>query len=374
MNLTCVGPASYADPRMRVKRGEVTKCAAEEALKYLYSPSLGNVFAEKPPFHAWFYRKNGHSRWVPRLERAGAREEGWKEVAQEELFTKATHVLLLRQMGLGDMLMLTPTIRALRRDCGKRVSLITLEKYLPLFDDNPWLDRAWGFDSYEEAGFDAGSYDFFGNLLWWVEFHPDNGQKPRIDLFAEGAGLSELTDHFLDYRVTDAERAWAQAAMADWPRPVTIIQGGSYALQRRLPQELITGIASGLPGTPLLLGEVDAAMPPNGRALANKTTLREAAALVEAADLVVAPDSGLAHVAGAVGTRCVVVISTIPYHLRYSYYPGHTWVDGTPVRGNCYCTDARHCKVYDREPPCLQAVTPGMVLEAAEVALAGGDH
>jgi heptosyltransferase-2 len=106
--------------------------------------------------------------------------------------------------------------------------------------------------------------------------------------------------------------------------------------------------------------EVVARTVPGARSLAGRTRLDELAALCAAARLVIANDSGLAHLAAAVGAPTVVVFGstssawTAPLgeHVRVVQRP--------PVCSPCF---QRECSIGYR---CLEAVTVGAVLGAAE--------
>lgn len=370
MKIECVGPIDFTEGTFKMVRGEVVEFDTDRALQALHTPGSAELFAEECPFELWLVRKNGHKWWISRRLRRPLRDEGWKQAEPAEVLAQATHVLVLRQMGLGDMLMLTPTLRALSRDLGKRVSLMTHERYRPLFAGNPYLDKVWGFDTYADEGFRAEDYDGFLNLLWFVEYDDRNNAMPRTDLFAEGAGVS-LKDHWLDYSTTPDAVEWARAELEGCPRPVTLLQTGSGAWQRRLSDPMLVALLERLRGTPILVGDGSTEVPPAAKSLIGGMTLQQLFALTEQADLVIAPDSGLAHVAGATQTPCIVQATSIPYHLRYSYYPKHRCVDGCALVGACYCLDARTCQVYDRCPPCVTAVTPEMILAEANAVFEG---
>ena len=372
MKILCARPASFHMPGLgEVKRGEVFELPTAQAFPLLYNGSTGALFCEQPPFRKFLYKRrgNGEYRWVLRHERRDMPQAEWEPVPPEEAFARAEHVLLIRQMGLGDMLMLTPTMRAIAK-LGKRVSVLTFDQYVPLFEGNPHLEAAWGFDTYAEQGFDTETYDAFVELMWYVECDDLNRQVPRIDLFAEGAGV-ELPDHHLDYFVQASETEWAAEIIGGAPRPWIAVQQGAYAKQRRVLPQLITTLCEALPGTPIVLGHEQIELPPHALDMIGMTTIRQAAAIIACADLTIAPDSGLAHISAAVGTPCVVLNSSIDPKLRYSYYPDHTIIDGARL-ADCpwgYCNDGYHCNAPEY-PPCLQAITTKQVMAAVTAALA----
>ncbi len=371
MKLLCARPASFHMPGLgEVKRGEVFELPTAEGFPLLYNVSTQHLFCEQPPFRKFLYKRRGGGeyRWVLRHERRELTRPEWEPVSPEEAFTRAEHVLLIRQMGLGDMLMLTPTIRAIA-NLGKRVSVLTFDQYVPLFEGNPHLERAWGFETYAEHGFEIDTYDAFAELMWFVEYDEANAEVPRIDLFAKGAGV-ELETRTLDYYIRPDETEWALEALGDAPRPWIAVQQGAFAKQRRVLPTLITNICASLPGTPVVLGHEEIELPPHAIDLVGVTTIRQAAAMIAVCDLAIAPDSGLAHISAAVGTPCVVLSSSIDPKLRYSYYPDHAVINGAQI-ASCqwgYCNDAYHCDAPEY-PPCLQAITTKHVMAAVNKTL-----
>jgi len=372
MKILCARPASF---RMQgigtVKRGEVFELPTPRAFTLIYNAATEHMFCEQPPFRKFQYKRHvdGEYRWVLRHERRDMMRAEWEAVSPADAFARAEHVLLIRQMGLGDMLMMTPTIRAIA-DMGKKVSVLTFGQYVPLFEGNPHLEKAWGFEAYAEKGFDVEEYDAFAELMWFVEYDEANAEVSRIDLFAKGAGV-ELDSHHLDYFVRPEEVQWAEGTIGERPRPWIAVQQGAFAKQRRVPPHLLTRLCKLEPGTLIVLGHEQIELPARVLNMVGATTIRQAAAIVASADLAVAPDSGLAHVEVAVGTPDVVLNSSIDPKLRYSYYPDHAIIDGAQIAA-CpwgYCNDAYHCNAPEY-PPCLEAITAAQVIETANEMLA----
>ena len=53
-------------------------------------------------------------------------------------------LLAVRSRALGDLVVLTPALRALRRGHpGARLELVTEARYAPLFEDNEAVDHVW---------------------------------------------------------------------------------------------------------------------------------------------------------------------------------------------------------------------------------------
>jgi ADP-heptose:LPS heptosyltransferase len=126
----------------------------------------------------------------------------------------------------------------------------------------------------------------------------------------------------LEFPLNDADRS------AAWPlwqgcggRPLALVHAGSQLPSRRWPPARFAAVADALADAGhavLLTGSaqeapltqaVAAAMRRPARDLAGRTTLWTLGALVERAALVLCNDTGISHVAAALGTRSVVVSS-----------------------------------------------------------------
>ncbi|RMF23291.1 MAG: glycosyl transferase, partial [Bacteroidetes bacterium] len=55
-------------------------------------------------------------------------------------------VLVLRFSSIGDILLTTPVVRALKRQCGAEVHFLCKAGYAPLLEHNPHIDRLWLLD------------------------------------------------------------------------------------------------------------------------------------------------------------------------------------------------------------------------------------
>ena len=126
----------------------------------------------------------------------------------------------------------------------------------------------------------------------------------------------------LEFPLTDADR---QALVRVWPGSAqaryVCVHAGAQLRSRRWPVQRFARVADALAGqgyTVVLTGtvaerplvrELHAAMQRPAVDLSGRTSLFELGALVEGADLVVCNDTGISHVAAALGTPSVVISS-----------------------------------------------------------------
>lgn len=116
-----------------------------------------------------------------------------------------------------------------------------------------------------------------------------------------------------------------QVVLPEWLRGAVLLHPGAASPARRWPAERFAAVArrevamghrvaiTGVSAESALATEVaaKAGLPPSA-VLAGRTTLAELAAVVAAARLVVSGDTGVAHLATAVGTPSVVLFGPIP--------------------------------------------------------------
>ncbi|HQK63947.1 MAG TPA: glycosyltransferase family 9 protein [Candidatus Staskawiczbacteria bacterium] len=103
--------------------------------------------------------------------------------------------------------------------------------------------------------------------------------------------------------------------------------------------------------------------------LSGKTSVLQAAAIIESAELFIGTESGMAHVAAATGTKAIVLFGpTAPSHFGHK---GLTY----PVVGN-KCTRCWPCYAHLKACPirtheCMESITPEMVIDKVNEVLYG---
>lgn len=280
-----------------------------------------------------------------------------------DLGTAAPSIGVFRALVLGDMLCATPALRALRAAWPQaQITLIGLPWAEALVGRLPSLDQFIAFPGHaglperpaDEAAWPAFVEDVrsrrFDLLLqmhgsggltnplvagWGARrcagFAEPGAWRPDPATFAlwpthghEIERLLALTDRLglprqglhLDFPLRDDERA---ASAARWPGPHVCLHPGAQLASRRWRPErfaalgdllasrgyevLITGTA----GEAAIAHEVASAMRAPAQVLAGQTTLWSLGALIERAALLVCNDTGVSHIAAALGTPSVVV-------------------------------------------------------------------
>ncbi len=296
-------------------------------------------------------------------------EQGWRIKPLEEALDAADKVLVIRNMGLGDILMLTPALQALHQQWQVSVEVATYARYVPLLRGLPGIAAAHALGTdYQAQRFDATI-----DLNWAVESGEETHKRPRQDIFARLLHVT-LNQRQPIYQVADSERRCARQRLAQWHPPMVGIQVHASCRQRTYPAARIATLTELLQAagyTVAFLGERWAgSTPPQVVHLTGCLSLRQAAALIEQMTAMICPDSGLLHLAVAVGTAAVGLFGPIAPQLRTAGYPHCQAVTaaGACPHQPCFDSGAAGC----REPYCMQAIEPQSVIEAMHTVLPSG--
>jgi len=346
--------------------------ALETVGDYIYLlEAHGDKFELQPP--ALFRRisRHGRSRAVQSWELRAYLREGWR-IADHRPAPSAQRILVIRNMGLGDVLMVTPTLRALIA-AGKEVEFATLARYVPLLYGFEGLQacHALGTDYLAER------FDAWLDLNWVAEKSKLAVNYPRQEIFARAAGM-KLDSPVPEYKVAQQERAWARHIIGG--RPTVAIQMSASCPLRTYPLPHLRVVADTLirSGLALLtLGDRREMGLPGAKNLTAALSIRATGALIEQCAALIAPDSGLLHLAAAVGTPSVGIFGPIDPRLRVAGYPLCKTVSGNNAVGCKPCNDRAHCLRRDRKlvephPECLRAIEPEAIAELALQQCQGG--
>ncbi len=319
------------------------------------------------------------------------------------------NLLCVRLDNMGDVLMTTPAIRALRETLGCRVTLLAspsgaaLAGLVPEIDEviafrAPWMkppcddasvvERIKGFDAaaiftvYSQSALPAAYLCYLAGiprrlahcrenpyhlLTDWVP-DPEPASTVRHEVRRQldlvGAVGCSTENERLSFRVPES----ARQALAPMPEPLIVVHPGASAASRRYPAQsyaraldvlghevVFTGDAAEVE----LVESLRSSMAVPSRSLAGQLSLAELGALIEAADLLICNNTGPAHLAAAVGTPVVDLYAlTNPQHTPWQVESRVLFHD-VPCR-NCYksvCPTGHH--------ECLRGVAPERVAEAA---------
>jgi len=330
-------------------------------------------------------------------------------------------VLVVRFSAIGDILLTTPLLRAIRtRHPGARISVLTKQAYLPLLSHNPHVSEVLAVAPYDglpaiAARIRAVRYshllDLHGNLRsralrrlapgdWkscdmrrlerglliltkWDRYRDDVPVAERYfeaakELEAEPDGgppdffISEEADCRADERLTSLDLGRE--------RPIVAVAPGAAHATKRWPiehwVELIGRITPTGADVAILGGPDDARTAgiivdtagPNVASLAGQLGLQETGAVIRRSEVLISGDTGVMHMATGVGTPVVALFGPTVRQLGFFPYrsPSRVVELSLPCRP-CSAHGTRSCPLGHHD--CLRQVTPDLVYPALAEAL-----
>ena len=291
-----------------------------------------------------------------------------------------TSLLFGRTGGLGDLTLLTPVLREIKRRWPSvKIAVASIRDLQQSIQNLPFIDELLAYPVSKEV---ADTYDGWCWLEGAVEAGEDSKTLHSVDCVAKFIGLTlpDDMDKNQAYVVTPKERADIHEAYPRLPGVRRLcIQPKASAVCRTYTK---TGqvIAKFLEkGWEVFLlgreGEFKTEPKPGLRCITDGWTFRHRAALVETCDCLLAPDSSLLHVAGALGVPAVGLYGPFPWQLRTAYSPTTVTLTrkegfscapchfhATPMKqfpDNCPTASKGFCGVLD-------AITPDSIVAKVE--------
>ena len=275
--------------------------------------------------------------------------------------------------GLGDVLMTTPTVKALKiRYPDSELTYATDPLYyqgdlIRILEGNPYIDKIIDYRTIDPNGYHL-FVDVTGVCLPYEKY----GNPPinRIDLFAQHVGI-RLEDPLPVYNTTQDEKTWAKAVINKWfgneNYTVIAIHTASVDVRRTWPIENYINLIADLNGqrNNLRFLIFDQNRKHHQWDYVNcidcsNYAIRQTAALIDAADIFVGPDSGPLHFAGALNKDIVSIFGSTHPDARIDHYDNaiaitakktsckkmHCWYSACP-HNLCCMSDIKHQDVLD---------------------------
>jgi len=305
----------FSRNKFSVKKGEVRQIADDRDSEYLLNQKDGKG---KPSFTLLDATHDD----VLQLERRGIRikDRPPVDVLPADLNGKA--LLLIRHGGIGDILLLTPLMRDLKKRFPTlSISLAAFQEwhsFLRFRYVNKVLSSRTALAHTDE-------FDFTIDLAGAVENNPNADQLHMVDCYADWLGIEAPSDRNPDVFVSESARAWADKQLVDVPREKIIaVHLAASSSARSWPfrhcKQLIKKLNE--KGYTCVALEKHLKDVPDCINLTGKTTPAQAAAIIERSSCLVGPDSGFIQVASALGVPAVGLYGPFPARLRVTHESG----------------------------------------------------
>lgn len=270
--------------------------------------------------------------------------------------------------GHGDLLMMTPALRELRkREPEARIVVATMSQHIETLRNNPNIDELVTVPIKAEI-VDAASRVYWAEGL--MTNAPDRIGKHGVDLFGELLGV-EVTERRLDYVVTNDE---LETAESRFPRVAgkkrVGIQVDASSPNRCYPREQMAEAAEYLVqrGCEVFLfgapGSVTGGMPgvTNLTQIPSAPDFRESAAILYTCDVVICPDSAFLHLASALNVPCVALFAAFDPATRVTGKQCYVFTG----KGDCVGCSFHSCG-YDQWPEGKPCSKVGQCIPLAEI-------
>ncbi len=342
-----------------------------------------------------FYCERGLPSFESIVERLDVLEDRMLQVERNrrtfvDLNLAETNVVV-RQGGLGDLVMLTPGLRALKKKEPKRpLVLATSRENIPLLEGAPYLDGVIPLEQWVGTEFQH-CYDLRyaveppelgGGKLPWQDYC----SKDRSDIFDEALGVKNGHRTFKVFGLPVNSQSWwkLKTLLDKSPRPRIGLAATCKSVVKCVPPDYISPLVAHLipefQGTVVLFGQTDGwnreLSGIRGAGVVNlidQLSLQEAVALVSLMDIVVSPDSAPTHFAGALGVKCVALFGSIAPKTMTKYYPT---VKSLYPEGELSCIPCGgqiSCQMAEGRfgAECMRLLTPERIVAATRESLHG---
>lgn len=247
--------------------------------------------------------------------------------------------LWIRPGAFGDLLLLTPALRAFReKNPLASVSLACMPQYAPIV-------ASAGFDRIIDYPVSAEDIARFGSVFCLenvIEGNANADTAHAADIFADRVGV-KLHDRTPVYEISQVEKDWSKARYPRTALKRVAIHVSASTQYRNYPQHHVVkvllelakrGIEVFLIGAPMQWRAESKGVIRN--LMLESLDIRQSVAAMATCDVLVAPDSVMLHVAAAIGMQAIGLYGPIHWSNRIS----GTTVEG--IQGNTGCKPCYH--------------------------------
>ena len=253
-------------------------------------------------------------------------------------------ILLVRVGGFGDLILLTPVMRAIKaRWPSCELHVCTMAHYGQVLQGLPFVDKVVPYPLAYDSVMEYASVVYYENAIE----HNRLAEKVHMtELFASLAGMPVPEVMQPAYAVRASEAVWAAEMFprVNGTRRVCI-QVGASGICRVFPRHAlgeVVGMMLRHGWEVFLLGakgeiKLPDGSPKNLRNLSEMDlTFRQSAAVVNGADVFIGSDSALLHIAGALNVPAVGLYGPFPWKLRTAHCPNTVALQGSGACSPCF--------------------------------------
>lgn len=296
----------------------------------------------------------------------------FKKKTEEELAisSKLENICIDRPVGgIGDVLMATVAMRELKRENPGAKLTVAIDRHTT-YDDTYYklIYNADFIDEIVDSRYvNKRKYDGYYNIksVCIQREHSKLPQINRIDIFAKACGVKKVKDSIPFYKEEAHEEAWANQFLKKYKKKIFIHSASNEekrSYDRKNLSELIELILEELPEYYVLVSDFNKVLDRDifkKEKIVNVSSLniRETASVIKRSDFFFGPDSGLMHLAGAVGTKSLIAFGSIPPEVRINHYPTHTAIRDEKLK----CIGCWYAKC-DKNIKCMKDLSPEKVL------------
>lgn len=252
-------------------------------------------------------------------------------------------VLVMRQGGFGDLILLTPVLREIKKRWPLvHLAVATMSHYAPALANLGFIDEFTSFPVSWNTAEEFDAWIFFESM---VEKNPLSKSVHMSELFAMVAGLTDVEDLLPAYVQTPGEAIWAREAYPRVPNVRRVCIQPATSARCRIYKDIgkVGGLMMEAGWEVFLLGQTGGEFEPNlppqeklPKHLRNLIPLglkfRQSCAVLATADVFIGADSSLLHVAGALEVPAVGLYGPFPWKLRTAHSPTTYAIQGS---GDC---------------------------------------
>jgi ADP-heptose:LPS heptosyltransferase len=311
-------------------------------------------------------------------------QEDYNRISNKQIILQK-NILITRAMGgIGDLLMMTPGIHALKKKYPKsEINLAIPKRYFPIFEGN------------EDVKLLDIEGDFFNHLKFhkWHNFTDcpaarkesltaPRVKKSRIEIFSSALNINFHSKinmckkprfFFNEEELEYASDYWKKSGLSD--KKVIGIQLHSDETYRDYPlmEKLVENISKRF--TVMLFdGEVISGFEYENVIKIQHLPIRKAFALAQKCNVIIAPDSSFIHFAAAFDIPTIALFGPIDGKVRTKHYPNCTYLSAKEIFGclPCWRNETLPCKLTGmRTSECMKQIPVNQIIKTLEQKLNG---